>query len=330
MERDIAESLQRTGSEEHTMVSRSKAYLQLHSAPLDLIDEMQSLAELYEARAQSKAIGFRYSISLGERCWVRANAVCLRQVLHNLLDNAVKFTSRGLVQFTVHPVGGLIVFEVVDTGSGIADEDLPKIFKVFHQTDARAARPAEGTGLGLTIARELAHAMGGEIGVKSAVGVGTRFALAVKLDRVPEGEIPAERFSVRRGYRILLVEDNDVNANIATAHLENLGVRTTRAADRKQAVVAAFGRERPDLILMDCRTSVMDGTAATSEIRMIEKAGGLPRVPIVALKAVLSEDDKRECFEAGMDGFLMKPFTDAQLQAAIREYALVESRPVFS
>ena len=309
-------------------VSRiDSGHLRLHLAPFDLTAEVLSLAELYEVRAQGKGVGFRYSIELGDACWVRGDAARVRQILHNLLGNALKFTDKGLVRFVAAKANGEYVFEVTDTGPGIAAADLPRIFEAFHQAEDTAARPADGTGLGLTIARELARAMGGDVTVTTALGVGSRFGFAAKFEPADATSIPEPATKIGKpmaqttsGYHVLLVEDNDVNALIATAHLEHLGLRHTRVIDGKQAVDAAFGAERPDLILMDCRMPTMDGPTATREIRRIEKTRGGPRVPIVALTATPSDDERRACFESGMDGFLMKPFTDQQLTQAIRSY----------
>jgi signal transduction histidine kinase/CheY-like chemotaxis protein len=298
--------------------------LELHAAPFDLAGEVRNLADLYEVRCQGKGIGFRSMIEIPERCWVHGDAARVRQVLHNLLGNAVKFTERGLVRFKVHERSGMFIFEIADTGPGIAARDLPHIFEAFRQVDETAARPADGTGLGLTIARELAQAMGGDIDVSSAIDVGSRFAFTAKLELVPEADVPGESkkasrtvSQLRLGYRVLLVEDNEVNALIANAHLERLGVQATRARDGKEAVTAAFVDPRPDLVLMDCRMPVMDGPAATREIRAIERTSNLERVPIIALTATPSDDDRRDCFEAGMNGFLTKPFTLEQLLHAV-------------
>ena len=298
--------------------------LKLHPSPLNLEAETRSLADLYEIRCQAKGLGFRASIQLPEACWVNGDAARIRQVLHNLLGNAVKFTQRGLVSLNVYVRSDTYVFEVIDTGSGIEAADLGHVFEAFHQIDETASRPAEGTGLGLTIARELAQAMGGTISVSSAIGVGSRFTFTATLDTVAKDEIPVERRKVARpksqlpaGCHVLLVEDNEVNALIASANLDQLGARATRAHDGKEAVSAAFTTPRPDLILMDCRMPVMDGLAATREIRAIERTSGLLRLPIVALTASPTDDDQRECFDAGMTGFLSKPFTLEQLNHEI-------------
>ena len=296
--------------------------LELHPVPFDLAAELRTIADLYELRAAAKGIEFKAAIALGERCWIQGDAARIRQILHNLLGNAIKFTRRGLVELTVKDDGHAFVFDVTDTGPGIAADDLPHVFEAFRQLGDTAARPSEGTGLGLTIARELAQAMGGDIVAHSAPGVGSCFRFSAPFERAPEqaaARAPARSLpQPRAGLRVLLVEDNEVNALIAQAHLDRLGIQTTWVRDGRQGLEAATARERPDLILMDCRMPVMDGQAATREIRAVERRMGLARVPIIALTATPSDEDRSECFAAGMDGFLTKPFTDVELLQAIR------------
>jgi two-component system, sensor histidine kinase len=297
--------------------------LVLHEAPFDLTKELKTLIDLYSVRASSKGIGFSAQVMLPKSCWVNGDAGRLRQILHNLIGNAIKFTKRGLVTLSVEERDGRFLFEIVDTGSGISADDLPHIFEAFKQTRETAERPADGTGLGLGIAKELVKAMGGDIAVSSAVGVGSRFAFDAVLGRLDEGLIPqriqpAPLRRLKERFRVLLVEDNEVNAMIAEAHLDRHSVITTRAHDGKEAVTASFAEIRPDLILMDCRMPLMDGPTASREIRRMEEDRFLARVPIIALTANPSDEDKAECLGAGMDGFLTKPFTDHELLEAIR------------
>ena len=306
--------------------------LELHLVPVNLEKEIRTIADLYEIRCQAKGLGFRPSIRFADGLWVYADPARIRQVLHNLLGNAVKFTHHGLVSINAYQLGEVCVFEVTDTGPGISKKDMSHIFEAFRQAEETAARPADGTGLGLTIARELARAMGGDIDVSSALGVGSRFAFTARLDTVDGKDVPVRVTALLRarhraplGCRVLLVEDNEVNALIAGAHLEQLGAEFTRAHDGKQAVAAAFVEPRPDLILMDCRMPVMDGPAAAREIRAIERTSTLPSVPIVALTASPTEEERQECVDAGMTGFLSKPFTldqlDRQILSALKSAA---------
>ena len=300
--------------------------MKLHLEPVNLTLEVSGIADLYQQRAHDKDIAFRLSIDIGSSYWVRTDAACIRQVLHKLLGNATRFTERGFVELRVFKSGRTIVFEVTDTGLGIAAGDLPHLFETFRQVDETDAKAAIGIG-GLGPARQLARAMGGEIGVSSFVGLGSRFAFAAVLPELASLEVPTgcdpgrPTPNARSGFQILLVEGDEANVSIATSHLDRLGVVTIRASGHKQGVEAAFGIERPDLILMECRIPNMDGLSASREIRQVEKAAGMPRVPIVALAQSPSADDRRECFEAGMDGFLSKPFNDIQVLEAIRIFA---------
>ena len=301
--------------------------LVLHAAPVDLAAELKAIADLYALRASSKGLGFEPDLRLGESYWAAADLTRVRQVLHNLLGNAMKFTKRGVIALNVWDLGSTFVCEVTDTGPGIDAKELPYIFDAFHQTEVTASNSLEGAGLGLTIARELARAMGGDLTVASTVGVGSRFRFEFKATRLRPAELPAfardstaEPKNLKSNFRVLVVEDNDVNALIAIAYLEQLGVAATHVPDGRQGVEGAFATPRPDLILMDCRMPVLDGLAATKEIRMIERSTNKARVPVIALTANPSDDDRAECYEAGMDGFLTKPFTGAQFMNAVRVY----------
>lgn len=301
--------------------------LALHAAPIDLASELKAIADLYALRASSKGLAFEPDLKLGESCWVEADLTRVRQVLHNLLGNAMKFTKRGVIAFNVWELEGEFVCEVTDTGPGIDARELPYIFDAFHQTEATVSNSSEGTGLGLTIARELARAMGGELTAASTMGVGSRFRFEFRAARLQPANLPAsarestaEPKNLRSNFRVLVVEDNDVNALIAIAYLEQLGVTATHVPNGRQGVEGAFATPRPDLILMDCRMPVLDGLDATKEIRMIERSTNKARVPIIALTANPTDEDRGECFEAGMDGFLSKPFTGAQFMKAVRVY----------
>ncbi len=299
--------------------------LELREAPFDLAIEIANVADLYKLRCDGKGLDFSSVFRIDSPCWVLGDAARLRQVLHNLLGNAVKFTKSGLVVLKVLREGEIFSFEVRDTGPGISAKDALHIFDAFRQVDESATRPADGTGLGLTIAREIAHAMGGDINVSSAVGVGSKFTFTATLPAIaapehlirPEPQLP----QLRSGYRVLLVEDNEVNALIATANLSSIGAEVIRANNGKEAISAAFADPRPDFVFMDCRMPVMDGPTASREIREIEAKTARSSIPIVALTASPSDEDRRECYQAGMDGLLMKPFTLEQLLQTIALYA---------
>ncbi len=284
---------------------------------------VQNLADLYTVRASDKGLEFTLNLQLQDPCWVLGDPARVRQVLHNLLGNAVKFTQRGSITLTLmrDAESGLLSAEVQDTGPGIDAADLVHVFEAFRQVGGASARPFEGTGLGLTIARDIALAMGGDISIRSTVGVGTCALFTALLPESPAPE-QAEQPSPQQGSavpaartcRVLIAEDDDVNAVIATAYLEHMGVTAERVKDGRQAVRHALRDvDRPDLVLMDCRMPAMDGMAATREIRTQERNLGLPRVPVVALTATTSDINRQLCLNAGMDDFMSKPYTKDEL-----------------
>ena len=297
--------------------------LELHVATFDLAQEIRQLAELYRERTAATPVAFVLEAKLSPNCWVSGDAARVRQILHNLLGNAVKFTKQGWVKLNVtRGENGGTVFTVTDTGPGISPIDQARIFEAFAQTDSVATQPDFGTGLGLAISRELAHAMGGEVTVQSVVDVGSRFEFRASLPAAdapaPEADSPAHaaNWASSRsfvGFRVLLAEDNDVNALIAEAVLQQLGAEVSRVSSGREAVAAAMGPQRPHVVLMDVRMPELDGLAATREIRIKEAAARISRVPIIALTANSSRDDVAACDAAGMDGFLSKPFEDEEL-----------------
>lgn len=239
----------------------------------------------------------------------------LRQILSNLISNAVKFTETGgvTVAVTLGPEdrdrAGLVV-DVTDTGIGIADHKLEKLFKAFSQLDASTSRRFGGTGLGLVIARRLAQMLGGDLTVTSKAGQGSRFTLTLSLrsrraSRAPRGRDALPMLGLRG--RVLLVEDNDVNRMVAQRMLEHLGLTVTTAGDGAEAV--RLVESQPfDCLLMDVQMPVMDGLEATRRIRRRETEQGRRAVPIIALTANAMSDERRRCLEAGMDAHLAKPF----------------------
>ena len=295
----------------------------LNPKPFDVSRQLDQVAEVFGLRAADKGLGFEFSNHLPRPCWVMGDAARLRQVLHNLLGNAVKFTHRGQIRLFagMGDRADQIQLTVQDSGEGIGPADLARIFAPFHQ--GAGQRPTDGVGLGLTIAREIAIAMGGDIAVQSSPDQGSRFEFTARLPSIPPVDPRATARpdeAVHRLPRLVLVaEDDDVNALIVEAFLNSLGVRSERVQDGKQAVRRALREtERPDAVLMDCRMPVMDGMTATAEIRRQERTLGLPRLPILALTATATAADRAACLAAGMDQVIDKPFTQQQLVQALR------------
>ena len=316
----------------------------LREDPCDLRQQIAQVVGLHEVRAQDKGLALRCELDLPDPCWVRADAARLRQVLHNLLGNAIKFTQTGSVVVRARAGNDLSpwVLEVEDTGVGIAASDLQRIFGAFEQAESARHNPTEGVGLGLKIAREIAVAMGGELTVRSEPGHGACFSFSARLlpvdapppgsvalgasaapTRSPPGTDPVQALGVLPAAppRVLLAEDDDVNALIASAYLRRAGAVVERVTNGKEAVRRALREtQRPDLLLMDCRMPVMDGYAATEEIRSQETALGFQRLPVVALTATVTELGHLQCQEAGMDDFLAKPFSADELERVLRRF----------
>jgi signal transduction histidine kinase len=302
----------------------------MRSERFELGAVVQNLADLYTVRATDKGLDFTLNLQLDTPCWVTGDPARVRQVLHNLLGNAVKFTQRGAITLTLirDADSGRLSAEVQDTGPGIEASELVHVFEAFRQVGGAASRPFEGTGLGLTIARDIAQAMGGDISMRSTVGVGTcaLFTALLPSAAPPEAAPAAKPWPTLTApastCRVLIAEDDDVNAVIATAYLEHMGVTAERVKDGRQAVQHALRDiDRPALVLMDCRMPTMDGMAATREIRKQERSLGLPRVPVIALTATTSDINRQLCLNAGMDDFMSKPYTREDLQRVLLRWA---------
>ena len=252
----------------------------------------------------------------------------LRQVLVNLIGNAIKFTARGDVALHVScaaPAGAPLVLRVAvrDSGIGIAPDQQKAIFDAFVQADGSATREYGGTGLGLAICRELVSLMGGEIGVKSTPGLGSTFHFTARVGTVqagraprPAAAVPAPLPSPHGPLRILLAEDNVVNQRLAVRLLEKRG-HSVAVAVNGTAVLAAVECERFDVVLMDVQMPGMDGLEATAEIRRREREAGAVRLPIIAMTAHAMSGDRERCLGAGMDGYVAKPIQTAALLGAI-------------
>ena len=309
-------------------VSRIEAgHFTLHDETFDLAAQIDQMADLFTLRAADKGLRFTLQSQLAPPCWVRGDAARLRQVLNNLLGNAVKFTRQGGITLEVGPGAqpDQVRLAVRDTGVGIGAAELARIFQPFHQAagGGNPGQTTDGIGLGLTIAREIAVAMGGDMQVHSVPGEGSTFSFEALLPAVDPQAAAAAASGLRLPRLVLVAEDDDVNALIVEALLQSLGVRCERVTDGKQAVSRALREtDRPELVLMDCRMPVMDGMTATAEIRRQERTMGLRRLPILALTATTTEDEVQACRDAGMDAVIAKPFTPQRLAEALRCPAL--------
>ena len=306
--------------------------IELESAAFEPAQLMEQIRMLFSESAASKGLSIDAAWHGGGQRYL-GDALRLRQMLGNLVGNAVKFTERGAVRIAARELSrddqaAVLEFSVSDTGIGIPADKQALIFEPFTQADNSSTRPYGGTGLGLTILRRLAALMGGEAGVDSEPGVGSRFWFRVRAglpagdqERLPDsGTAPADRQEAALSGRVLVVEDNTVNRKVIERMLTRLGVQLALAEDGRQGVDALLRGEIPDLVLMDVHMPVMDGYAASRAIRQWERESGRPRLPIVALTADAFDSSRQECLVAGMDDFLTKPIDVRELTAMLHRW----------
>jgi PAS domain S-box-containing protein len=299
--------------------------LELERVPFDLGAVVADVAELYGADAVVKGLDFVVDVDPGLPAQLEGDPGRVRQVLANLVSNAVKFTAHGQVVVTVRvdrvdDASVDVRLDVRDTGCGMDPRQCERLFEPFTQADASTTRRFGGTGLGLTIAQRLVTMMGGRITVDSEPDRGSAFSIAVRLGRSAAGAVttPAVTSSraapaAHRG-RVLVVDDNAVNLRVATLMLRRMGYQVDEAGDG-EAAVAAAGATRYDAVLMDCEMPVMDGYAAAAAIRRL--GDGFGQVPIVALTASVMKADVERALVAGMDSHLAKPIDPAKLEAVM-------------
>ncbi len=278
------------------------------------------LAQLYGGLAREKGLAFSLTLDADAAIWRRGDVVRLRQIVSNLISNAVRFTREGSVEVRIEGDREGVVATVRDTGIGIPAERLPRIFDRFVQADGSTTRSTNGAGLGLTIAQRVAQFMGGDITVESAVGVGYCFTLRLPLPasamqaapRTEDAAIPLKDDALK----VLIVDDNHTNQSVLRSLLSPLGV-ACGTADDGRAAVAAFQTEHWDVVLMDIHMPQMDGLAASRAIRAHEATSRRPRTPIIAVTASVLSHETEQYFAAGMDDVVAKPIEFARLMSAL-------------
>jgi signal transduction histidine kinase/DNA-binding NarL/FixJ family response regulator/HPt (histidine-containing phosphotransfer) domain-containing protein len=313
--------------------------IEIESVELDVRDILSDVAELERERARAKDLQLASRVHPAVPTRLRGDPARVRQVLTNLVGNAIKFTEPGgEVAVRVRLVSdlddtSLVRFEVQDTGIGISPQVRGRLFQPFSQADGSTSRKYGGTGLGLTISKRLVELMGGEISVESAPGWGSTFWFTIPFGKVGldqtevSGASPANRVSrawdapprvtvhdAARSIRILVVEDNHVNQQVACGLLKRLGYHADVAANGYEAL-EALRRIYYDAVLMDCQMPEMDGFQATAEIRRGETNSR--HTPIIAMTANAMTGDREKCLEAGMDDYVCKPVRIQDLQAAL-------------
>lgn len=307
--------------------------LELEKAPFQLRYALEESIGLFRAAAGEKGLRLVSNLAPDLPLWVAGDQTRLRQVILNLVSNALKFTGDGEIVLSAaverqdqHAIR--IAIEVRDTGIGIAAEQLPRLFTSFHQANASITRRYGGTGLGLAISKRLIELMGGSIDVESTPGEGTRFRFSVQMGparepaAVPNQPVPA----AAQNLRVLVAEDNAVNQKVVLMLLKQLGVSADLAQDGSQAV-AAVRRNRYDLVFMDVQMPEVDGLSATREIRGCLPSGRQP--VIYGLTAHATTEYRDICLKAGMDGYLTKPLDRDKLREVIEQIsALSGAEPV--
>ncbi|WP_309089231.1 ATP-binding protein [Phenylobacterium sp.] len=295
--------------------------LELEIVDFDLSELARGAYSAFTAIANKKGLSFALDTreALGR---YRGDPSRIRQVLYNLISNALKFTEAGEVRVTAAYKYGSLSLTVTDTGPGIAPDSLPKLFGKFDQLDSSTTRRFGGTGLGLAICRELAQLMGGSMSVASEPGRGSTFTLTIPLERIGDESAPApappvEEEASALELRVLAAEDNAVNQLVLKTLLHQLGVDPHIVEDGK-AALEAWETGEWDVILMDVQMPEMDGLAATAAIRAREIVTGRARTPIIALTANAMSHQVQAYHAAGMDGFVPKPIQIATLYAALQ------------
>ncbi|MEO6054410.1 MAG: MASE1 domain-containing protein [Chthoniobacterales bacterium] len=305
--------------------------LDIDAIDFNLENLLREIQTLLMSEIEAKDITFDYLIEAGTPVDLYGDPGRLRQVLLNLINNAVKFTVKGSVNVHIHKKSEtlstqILHFEVRDTGVGIAPESLQKLFHPFVQVDNSSTRKFGGSGLGLVISRQLVGLMGGEIGVKSIQEEGSIFWFTAELANAkgilhPIEPLPAplqilpEKRAVPLPWKILVVEDNETNRKVALLQLRRLGYSADIATNGREALGALECRDY-DLVIMDCQMPEMDGYAAT---RAIRTSGAVrnSRIPIIAMTANAMTSDRATCMEAGMNDYISKPIHSQDLSAML-------------
>jgi CheY-like chemotaxis protein len=296
--------------------------LELESSDFDIEALALAAQKTFEPIALGKGLAFRLRMDSGACGVYRGDAVRVRQILYNLISNALKFTSEGSVDVSVGPADEGLSFSVADTGIGMSPDRIERLFERFVQADSSTTRQFGGTGLGLPICRELCLAMGGEITAESEVGVGSRFNVFLPLQRARQAPSAQDAVIVEpraldeRPLRILAAEDNAVNQLVLRTLLGQAGLDPVVVANGREAV-SAWENGDWDLILMDVQMPVLDGVMATREIRRLEAASNRLPTPILALSANAMTHQLEAYRAAGMNGFIAKPIEVRQLFEAV-------------
>lgn len=287
--------------------------LELDLDHFNLHEVINNTCELFVEKTKEKKLTFNCNISSEVPEFIYSDQIRIKQILINLINNAIKFTDKGEIEVNILmrkklEEGFVLLFEVIDSGIGITKENQDKLFSAFTQSDASFTRKFGGTGLGLAISKKLSILLGGEIGLESELDKGSKFWFTIIAEQGEEKVQQEEVISgtKTKGLRVLLAEDNKINVMVAKEMLENAGHQVVVANNGMDAV-ECFQANEFDLILMDIMMPEMDGLEATWIIRQMEREKSTPNIPIIALTANVVREDQEKYMSAGMDDFISKP-----------------------
>lgn len=319
--------------------------LTIDHTSFDIKQTMDNILELFSHRVDDKQIALDLVFDTSEfPRYVKSDPLRFKQILSNLIGNAIKFTDKGKVTVALSikekiETGWMVQVEVCDSGIGMSEDTISKLFEPFNQADVSITRKFGGTGLGLTISKNFVELMGGHISVASTPKVGSKFTFTFKADCPTEDEIRQVKEQDElakhsttytsknkfRGLSVLLAEDNVLNQQVATEFLKSLGCIVVVTDNGKECIRALHNLAHVDVILMDLQMPIMDGFTATA---LIKKDPNFSHNPILAMTAAAMQHDKAECLERGMDGHIAKPINPKELMMALEPYAKKENLPV--
>lgn len=336
------EIIKNSGNSLLSIIKNILDYSKIESGKIDInsivfspADELEKQVQIFYGLAQKKGVALDTVLGPGTKALMKGDAEKINQVILNLVGNAVKFTHQGgtvTVNLEIEHISGEINYlkcSVKDSGIGIPKEEIPRLTDPFYQVESSSSRSYQGTGLGLAIAKKIVELMGGELSISSELGKGSVFSFSVILTTAPEiaSEHPLRDAPKRTNWngmaseypaKILLAEDNDLNLQLMTLMLEQLGYEFEVAKNGLEAL-ELVRRKEFDIVLMDVQMPVMNGLEAASEIRKLEEKS---EVFIIGLSANVFDEDQKKAAEAGMDDYLTKPIRLAVLAEKIKEYSL--------
>ncbi len=301
----------------------------VEAAPLHIVHILDQILPAVSMTANSKGVDLLTDIPKDIHAEYIGDPTHIKQILINLIGNAIKFTEQGHVRVSLSsPQPEIIRFEIEDTGIGIPEHKKATLFQNFSQGDTSTTRKYGGTGLGLAICKNLVSMMGGEIGFTTNNFGGTTFWFTLRLDVLPAGSVTTDNDQADtlfhnkfQGQHVLLVEDNRVNQIYATKLLKNMGFTLSIAENGREALDKIMSQHDDfQVILMDCRMQEMDGYEATRRLRAFERERGLLPLPVIALTANALKGDEDICKAAGMDGYISKPIKKRQLYGVLAQW----------